>query len=219
MFKELLKILKKPSLLIQSLDDSKLILKISQRMYLMAIGSLLYGRKPEEDIQKLDEEINNRQKDIKKKVLEYLVLEPNMDVHTALTLINIVTNIERLGDYSKNIHQLSLFPGVAWKKQYMDFAEKLNSRVERLYDDAVQAYLNADKKKALNIISSYSDISSYCNGLIEELASASQTDSNLVVITLYIRYMKRVSSHLMHIAQSVDNPFESIGFHEGRDDE
>ena len=33
-----------------------------------------------------------------------------------------------------------------------------------------------------------------------------------VAAALYIRYLKRISAHLMNIASSVVNPFERIGF-------
>lgn len=219
MFREILKILKKPNLLIQSIEESKNILKISYRMYGIANEALIFDKDPEEDIEQLDETINTNQTDIKRKILEYLVLEPNMDVATSLVLINIITNIERLGDYSKNIYQLSQLPKLAWKSKFMDISNELYEIVGKVYEDTLKAYMDADKVLAHSILERYFQISDKCKHLLRELASRTDVDGNLVVITLYIRYMKRISSHLMHVAQSVDKPFESIGFHEGRDDE
>ncbi len=219
MFKDLFKILKKPSLLIQSIEETQRILNISKRMYYSANEAFINDIIPEEDIELLDEDINNHQKDIKRMILEYLALEPNMDVYASLVLINIVTNIERLGDYSKNIYQLSLLPKVFWKEKFGDLAKDLYLQVGEIYDDTLIAYMKSDKQKAREVLEKYSGVSAQCKGLLKDLASQEHADSNLVVITLYIRYMKRVSSHLMHVAQSVDSPFESIGFHMGRDDE
>jgi phosphate uptake regulator len=40
-----------------------------------------------------------------------------------------------------------------------------------------------------------------------------------VATALYVRYLKRISAHLMNIASSIVNPFERIGFRvEGHDD-
>jgi len=51
----------------------------------------------------------------------------------------------------------------------------------------------------------------------DEIVNAMLTHDELdgreaVATALYVRYLKRVSAHLMNIASSVTNPFDRIGF-------
>lgn len=207
MFKKILNILKQPELLTKSIDDSKMILRISRKMYFIANEAFLSGNDPEEDIEQLDEQINRQQMQIKRKILEYLNSEPAMDIYAALMIINIVTNVERLGDYSKNIYQLTHLPATEWKTMFLDTARGFYKEVGNLYEGTAIAYINSDKEKAREMLSAFSHISGKCRDFLISLASAQDTDGKYVVITLYIRYMKRIASHLLHIAQSVENPF------------
>lgn len=55
------------------------------------------------DIYKLDKDVNRFERDVRRKVMTHLVVSGPADLPSGLVLINVVIDIERIGDCAKNI--------------------------------------------------------------------------------------------------------------------
>ena len=74
---------------------------------------------------------------------------------------------------------------------------------------------NNDEAKAREVMSEHWWISRKCDDTIVTLIEKDDPGiscRDAVTLALYMRYLKRVSAHLMNIASSVVNPFDRIGF-------
>ena len=75
----------------------------------------------------------------------------------------------------------------------------------------------ADVDKAKEVMSEHWWIGRRSDEILNALIARS--DKNLVCneavsTALYVRFLKRISAHLMNVASSVVNPFDRIGFRE-----
>ncbi|MCZ6770167.1 MAG: PhoU domain-containing protein, partial [Acidobacteria bacterium] len=110
MFRELLSIFRSKNPLTEMGDDFARMLKLAQEMTLSA-GVIFFERKimPEErkQIRKQDIQVNQLERMIRKQVVAHLLVPGNTpDVPYCLLLMSLVKDVERLGDYAKNILEL-----------------------------------------------------------------------------------------------------------------
>ena len=60
-------------------------------------------------MKKRDKEINNYQKEVRKKVITHFSISRNIeDFPSGMVLLSIIIDVERLGDYTKNILDLAI---------------------------------------------------------------------------------------------------------------
>ena len=110
MFKNLLSFWKGKDFLLQVMQDFKIMLDEAESMFEIVCARLTDGAdEPElkERIYKIDKKINDLQKDIRRRIVEHLSLQPTVDVNVCLILMSVVKDDERLGDYSKNLYEVT----------------------------------------------------------------------------------------------------------------
>jgi len=110
MFRELLNIFRSKNPLTEMGENFARMLKLAHGMTLSA-GSIFFERKamPEErdQIRSQDIQVNQLERAIRKQVVAHLSIPGNTpDVPYCLLLMSLVKDVERLGDYAKNILEL-----------------------------------------------------------------------------------------------------------------
>ena len=109
-FKDLVSIWKSEDSLSQAWAASNDMLGYSHEMFTDSIDALRSGEKNKviKSIKQRDENINQYQRDIRKKVVTYYSISKDVrNIDSGLVLINMVVDIERVGDYTKNILDLA----------------------------------------------------------------------------------------------------------------
>ena len=216
MFKEILSILRRDDLLKQAMEEAGVMFSKAELMFRNAIKLVMECQKPDVDMYETDREINRMEWAIRQKVLEHLVLTDKKDDASAvLILTSAVVDIERIGDYSKNMMELADICEKAplIEERHGAFFKETEEQILEIFELTRDAYRNGDKEKAQRAMDIHWQISANCDRMFEELASERELDTEYAVIyTLLARYLKRVSSHLKNIASSAVNPFPKMGF-------
>ena len=94
----------------------------------------------------------------------------------------------------------------------------MEKAVEDIFSRIVQALKTSDQVEARSLIVDNMWIRKSCDDIMLDLINGRDntiSSGNSVVLALYVRYLKRITEHLMNILSSVVNPYESIGY---RDD-
>ena len=221
MFKEILSVLRKEDLLKQAMGKVEEMLSKAELMFRTAIDMVMECRSPDMDIYERDRELNRMEWEVRQKVLEHLVVgNRKEDVPAALILTSAVIDIERIGDYSKNIFELAgICPRqVVVEEGHAKFFRGISDQILEIFALARDAYKDADEQKAQTAMDMHWRISKTCDTEFENLAAAQGLGPEYAVIyALLSRYLKRVSSHLKNIASSVVNPFPRMGFRASQD--
>jgi phosphate transport system protein len=224
MFREILAILRRADLLKQAMEEAEEMLSKAELMFRTAMDMIMERKKPDMDIYERDREINRTEWEVRQKVLEHLVVgNRKEDVSVALILTSAVVDIERIGDYSKNIFELADIcrREVIVEEGHAIFFREIEAQILEIFALTRDAYKEADAQKARTAMDIHWSISQRCDRMYENLALEQGLSAECAVIyTLLSRYLKRVSSHLKNIASSVVNPFPRMGFRsseEGKD--
>jgi phosphate uptake regulator len=168
-------------------------------------------------IAKMDRTLNETQIDVRKKVFEHLAVSKGEGLLTGLVLTSVVIDLERVGDYIKNIGELvSFFPGRLEIGVYEERAQSVLDRTREMFTRTQQAFEDQDAPAAREHAEFYDGIRSDADGLIEELMRSGGPEDPIprrfLGLAMLLRYLKRTAAHLKNICTAVSNPFPSIGF-------
>ena len=219
-FKDLVTIWKSEDSLSQAWMSSNEMLHLSHEMFTDSVNALRSGEKNKviKSIKLRDEEINQYHRDIRKKVVTYYSVSKDVtNINSGLVLINMVVDIERVGDYTKNILDLAkYYPKKLRSEKISEDLRIIEQAVIERFQNTVKAVEEMDEIAAKELIKSYrSDLGKLSDNLV-----ASSISGDLKIgeehmassMVLYARYLKRIGAHLKNITSVVINPFESFGY-------
>jgi phosphate transport system protein len=225
MFKTLIDLFRKENLITQTIAETSRMIQEDKLMFEEAVRSLRHSGTAELsfDIVAKDKMINKYEREVRRKVITHLTVVGNEQSLTAgLVLISIVIDVERIGDYTKNIVELALaHPQQLRGGIFEDDLRRVEEIIRRRFDAAEEAFEKSDEQLAKRLMREHKPISSECDRMINDIIAEkdkSLTPGEAVVLALYIRFVKRVSAHLTNIVSSVANPFPRIGFRDKNGD-
>ncbi len=193
-------------------------ISIDSEMFNDAVGALWGESKKntQKIIFKKDKLINKYERDIRRKVITHLTVQGNESLAAGLVLSTIIVDVERIGDYIKNIVDLiEMHPKKLKADQYVEILHDMEQSIKKMFITAPECMENGDEDIALDIYSETKEIGSLCDKKIKELISNEQqsiASASVAVLVLYFRYLKRINAHLRNMISSVINPYDRIGF-------
>ncbi len=223
MFRELINLLKQKDLSNQNLDKCEETLKIGSEMFTDAIKAFREGGPDSlaDDVLLRDETINRSERDIRRRILTHLSVSDKIDFGANLTIVSIIIDIERIGDYTKNIADLALLHAEPLNVgKFEKDLKKLEDTVRHFFDHTLNAFHNDDRKEAKKVTSEYKKLSWKCSQIKESLImeESGLKCGEAVSFALYLRFLKRIAAHLHNICTGVRNPFPTIGYKANVDD-
>ena len=223
MWKQLLSVFSDCGLCQQAFDEALLMLRASHGMHRDSVAALRGEGILVTDIYERDRQLNKYERSVRRKILTHLAISPKADLNSGLVITAIVIDIERIGDYTKNIIELAAgLPEPFDGGELSDEIRELEGMVDKMFEDLQPALIASDEDLARGILRSHKSVS----GRVERGLQLLRSDQVLkghsgkaVTAALYLRYLKRVSAHLKNVATSVVNPFHRIGYKEKKREE
>ena len=221
MFKQIFEIFKSDSLYDQALMECHEMLDIDLTMFKSSIESLRKSDTAEIDIDiyAMDKKINEFERDVRRKIMTHLAIGGKEDIGSGLVLVSVVIDIERIGDYTKNIYDLAInHPKKLNAGSLEDRLREIEKVSFNLFEESIYAFKNQDIEKARGLMGNYKEnVSSQSDSITNEIIMGKIADLNVATasaVGLYARYLKRIAAHSRNLISSIVNPFERIGYPE-----
>lgn len=218
MWKDILSLFKGGGLCKEAFDEALVMLSESHGMFKDAVASLHQERQLATDLYKRDRQLNRYERSVRRKIVTHLSVSSKPDINMALVLTAIVIDIERIGDYTKNILELAEGLDVPFDGlELNDDVNQVETALDSMFADLGPALDYSDEDRARRIIETHKEVSSVVERDIARLRDSEvlhARSGHAVTVGLYLRYLKRVSAHLKNVATSVVNPYYRIGFRE-----
>ncbi|MDK3072644.1 phosphate signaling complex protein PhoU [Sedimentitalea sp. JM2-8] len=130
------------------------------------------------------------------------------DLRLVLSVIKISGNLERIGDYAKNLAKrttvLSQIPPVDDSSSAL---RRMAQEVERMLKDALDAYVQRDVELAENVIARDLDVDQMYNALFRELLTFMMEDARNITPCMHLHFIakniERMGDHVTSIAEQV----------------
>lgn len=218
MFKKWLAIFKKDTLMDKAYQRSFDMLAITRAMYMEARESLRNREDSEIDlkVKETDKEVNSYEREVRRMVFNHLVVQGTADLPSGLALVSIIIDIERIGDYTKNMVELALdHPGKLHGGEFEKDIARIEMALEDNFVQTKTCFEKGDAKLAHDLLEKYAWVNDACDDTV--VAVVKEKDPHILpgdaaALVLYVRWLKRINSHLRNITTSVVNPFDRIGF-------
>ena len=219
-FREIVNLWKSEDLLSQAWDESYKMMMLSNEMFTQAIKYLREGENDEtiRMLKKRDVEINTFQRDVRKKVVTHYAISQDIeDLPNGLVLLNMVVDVERVGDYTKNILDLALnHPNTIKSEEVSKDLYRVEQEVISRFSKTLEAIHTQDADVARSMMVSYKEtLTSVLDDIVNGCISGKITlgdESKTVSLALYARYLKRIGAHLKNITTVLINPFDAVGY-------
>lgn len=220
MFRKFRELFSTESLLDQAYNTTVSMLEFDLEMYEVARNSLRNEDNADlpYDVKKADRKINKYEREVRRDVVTHLTVAGTANLVAGLALTSIVIDVERIGDYTKNIVELAdMHPTRLHGGQFEEDLVELEKRVEYCFPMTIQAIKDQDKAAGRKVMQGEDEMGKRSDRVVEQVITfrdLKMTAGEGAAVALYARYLKRINAHLTNVASAIVNPFPRIGFRE-----
>ena len=215
MFREILNLWKKEDFLGKVVSDFTNMLKEAEYIFDKAT-QLWWSQKCVEDdhaqIYSRDRKINEEEQRIRRRLIEHLSINPRQDFTACLVFMSVIKDAERVGDYCKNIYELSCILKSPFDDNLVSTLKDIENQIREGLKEIAAVFSEADVKKASSLMQRHGKISSECESLIRSMVKQALPVDKAICYTLLLRYYKRISAHIANVASAIVNPVEKLDF-------
>lgn len=163
------------------------------------------------DLHALDKDINRREQNLRRAVLEHLTIDPHREMVFSLKLISIVHEAERIGDIAKSLVKARSIAHEPRMGPWVEPLRDVRNRILQMFEHAQKGFVEENLTAARTLMQMHETIKDETTAYLQDLANADDLTSNEgIVYALIARLLSRVSSHLSNIASVVALPFDQI---------
>ncbi len=167
-----------------------------------------------DELDETDKDLNRTERAIRRELLVHgTVRGAEVDMGLMLAYMSIAKDIERVGDYCKNIWNLAQM-GVSFADaDDADELHKHRARVAGLIERTLRAFADQDADAVHEMIPSIREDLQHYDAHIIQYVSSDLPGRYATPRALYYRYLKRISAHLSNTLSSVVMPVDRLDFY------
>jgi len=161
-------------------------------------------------VRKADKAIDALEEDVNQKAARLIALRAPVasDLRTVLTVMKIAANLERCGDYTKNLAKRTT---ALANMSSIDEADRAIRRMARdvglMLKDALDAYIQRDVDLAEEVRQRDADVDQMYNALFRDLLTHMMEDPRNITACMHLHFiaknMERMGDHVTSIAEQV----------------
>jgi phosphate uptake regulator len=186
-----------------------------RREFDLAMSALL-GEVPadsvNDELRSTDQKVNRVEREIRQELVVHASVVGGIEVPTVLVYMSIVKDIERIGDYAKNLIDIAL-DGVTFdaSNDVQDW-KKLASEVSQLIADAAETFHSRDVERARELLANGDRMCDAFDRSVSALVRGEDQRAQAVARALAYRYIKRVVAHLLNLLTAVVMPIHRLDY-------
>jgi len=180
-----------------------------------SMAALLGELSPEEasaQIRSADRTVNELEREIRRELVVHASVFGGIETPAVLVYMSIVKDIERIGDYAKNLVDLALDGGNFGEVDDADLWRRLTAELSQLIADSQLAFRARDAQKARKLFQQGERLLDQFDTHVSALVRGEDTGSQAVTRALAHRYLKRVAAHIMNLLSAVFLPVDRLDF-------
>jgi phosphate uptake regulator len=169
-----------------------------------------------ESVSKQDVQLNKTERRIRRQIITHITLNENhADAPYCLLLMSLVKDVERIGDYCKNL--VEVHPEGGGPVPSDELGEELRSirvAVEATFARGRAAFDESDTETAREILAGGKQLTRRCDELVSRVARSEHDASTTTTLVLGARYYKRIQAHLLNILSGVVMPLHKLDYYD-----
>ena len=163
-----------------------------------------------DQVRKADKAIDGLEEMINEEAARVIALRAPIarDLRLILTVIKISANLERIGDDAKNMaKRTGVLAQMAPVNDSAGALRRMSREVERMLNDALDAYVQRDDELAMDVIARDRDVDQMYNALFREFLTFMMEDPRNITACMHLHFIakniERMGDHVTSIAEQV----------------
>ncbi len=180
--------------------------------FLLAMGALLGTDDVAEAgprVLAIDRKVNQGERSIRRELVVHASVVGALDTPALLVYMSIVKDIERVGDYAKNL--LDLARDGARLEAHANWAT-LRDEIAAYLTATSEVFAARDNSRARSMLAEGDALLDRFDAQVSALVRGDDEDSESVARALALRYLKRIVAHLMNVLSSVVMPLDRLDY-------
>jgi len=170
-------------------------------------------------LKKTDREINLAQQQVRRDLMMHASVSPTIDLAETLAYMSIVKDVERVGDYAKNLYDLAKFGTDFTSAEDVEFLAGHRDRVGQFICDAIEVFETHDADGARELIAKGDTYFDEFDNNVKAAFKSEGPASDAVARTLYFRFLKRITAHVMNFLTSLVAPIHRLDYYDEEKDD
>jgi phosphate uptake regulator len=183
-------------------------------------GDIYFGKPvtPEERtaLYERDVQVNKLERTIRKQVIAHLSLGANSsDLPYCLLLMSLVKDVERIGDYAKNLTEVpELHRDPLPDDELAAELREIRTGIEAAFTVTAEVFATSDRERAVGLIRQGRDITHRCDVLLKDIAQSDHPAGPTAALVLGARYYKRIAGHVLNVLSSIVMPLHKLDYYD-----
>lgn len=160
-----------------------------------------------EDILKKDKLVNQIEEEIEDMCVRFAVTQSPVasDLRRLVTVLKVVTDLERIGDYSCNISNVVLELGQGRQELHVPKLVEMEAKVKVMLDSTLQAYYTRDVELAKNTAKMDEQVDDMYEQIYHDLLLRNKEEAvdqdQIISYILVGRHLERIADHATNICE------------------
>ena len=171
-----------------------------------------------EDVRRTDRQINITEMEIRRALVVHASVHGGGDTPEVLVVMNMIKDLERIGDYNKNIFDMAeegvSFAGSDDVDRILAYRDEVSTRIALLGE--ILSVRDEDRTRAY--IQRGDELRREFDGRIRDLIHSSEPALTSVPRALLYRFLKRVTAHSLNVAAAGIMPGDRLDYFDEDDD-
>ena len=165
-----------------------------------------------DEVRRTDRQINVTEMEIRRELVVHFSVHAGGDATEMLVFMNMIKDLERIGDYNKNIFDLAE-EGVSFAEaedleRILGFRDEVSSRIALMGEILTER----DEERARAYIARGDELRREFDALVNGLVHSTGQALYAVPRALLYRFLKRVTAHSLNVVSAVVMPVDRLDY-------
>jgi phosphate transport system protein len=167
-------------------------------------------------VYKMDVGVNKLERTIRKQVIAHLSLHGTSgSLPYCLLLMSLVKDVERIGDYAKNLAEVKEYhPDALPNDDNLAQLLEIRAGVETSFAETGEIFATSDRERALALTREGRQLTHRCDALVEQVARSDYNARTAVAMAMGARFYKRTAAHVLNVLSSVVMPLHKLDYYD-----
>jgi phosphate transport system protein len=181
----------------------------------LATSALLMGSHADvvgPDLLATDRQVNEATAEVRRQLVVHVGVHGASEAAPVLTFMSIVKDVERVGDYAKNILDLAREGADLSQDDDQEELSAYRNRVSALITEASRIFGEGDAEAARTLSAEGDEMLDDFDRRVDAYVQSDLSARAAVPRALYYRYLKRIVAHLMNLLTALTMPLDRLDY-------
>jgi phosphate transport system protein len=181
----------------------------------LAMSALVGGAAPRSvgaELRATDHRVNEAEREIRRELVVHASVHGGIDTPAVLVYMSIVKDVERVGDYAKNLFDLANdgadLSRTSQASRYVELRDQVSSTIL----DVADAFRDRDPERSRALLSTGDALLDEFDDAVSALVREEPEGEQAVAQALTYRYLKRIVAHLLNVLSAVVMPVDRLDY-------